>query len=414
MDPAIHAALRRFPLIGRPRPSCPNLELRLQEVIDAVAAGEQKGEDGMHDVAHALNKAALIASDARMPDLARRLCWQHIDAYRNAGRPLTFLECRYMLEPVHNLARLQLRSGQDAPALTLLEAMHQAVTEHRNLDLENQTLPTGTLVGAPRDEQSLRRWVWLQLVGDGVRALALADRWPDAAAHARRHHVIGDHLLEGRQASIIAHLVENQPAQAAISLVATVLAEPWENEVAPCFHAMCAAAGDSERAAGQHLDVALARLRARKQGPQYSSYRTRLGLTIAILAQPTRPDFSAGVAVQTAEEAIDCVDGYAARDVLGCKELVPAVTSRQRAALARIAQECGLAGPLPDTIRTKLLGTAEQAAGVLGSVLKSVDLDHSSDPMDAETENDEQRHGSHAAPGEAVQLPVHRYGDADA
>ena len=42
--------------------------------------------DGMADAAHALNKAALVASDCGMPYLATDLCWQHINAYRRVNR----------------------------------------------------------------------------------------------------------------------------------------------------------------------------------------------------------------------------------------------------------------------------------------------------------------------------------------
>jgi hypothetical protein len=51
------------------------LPLHIQEITDAVDTARQKAEHGMTDAAHALNKAALIASDSGMTDLARHLCW---------------------------------------------------------------------------------------------------------------------------------------------------------------------------------------------------------------------------------------------------------------------------------------------------------------------------------------------------
>jgi hypothetical protein len=92
---------------------------------DATAGHD--GADPLADGAHALNKAALLASDCGLPDLARDLCWQHIDLYRAAARPLTVLQARHMLEPVLNLARLRLRSRHGEQALRLLTAMFQAV-----------------------------------------------------------------------------------------------------------------------------------------------------------------------------------------------------------------------------------------------------------------------------------------------
>lgn len=79
------AAVRRFPLLGRPQPDCPALPLRIQEIADAVETARQKADHAMEDAAHALNKAALIASDSGMTELARHLCWQHINTYRCVG-----------------------------------------------------------------------------------------------------------------------------------------------------------------------------------------------------------------------------------------------------------------------------------------------------------------------------------------
>ena len=71
----------------------------------------------MAHATHTLNKAALVASDCGMADLARQLCWQHIDTYRRIQRPLTIIEALYMLEPVLNLARLDIRAEHGTTAL---------------------------------------------------------------------------------------------------------------------------------------------------------------------------------------------------------------------------------------------------------------------------------------------------------
>jgi len=151
------SVVRRFPLLDRPRPDCPALPLRVQEVVAAVDGARQKEHDAMADAAHALNKAALIASDSGMIDVAEHLCWQHIDAYRRAGRPLTILEARYLLEPVLNLARLQIRADQGTTALRLLESMFQAITRRWDLIVGEQTLPLANLVGDEQDRRELRQ-----------------------------------------------------------------------------------------------------------------------------------------------------------------------------------------------------------------------------------------------------------------
>src|SRR5689334_16485922 len=116
----LEAAIAYFPLLGRPRPACPALDTRVREIADIARAADQHGTKALHDAAHVLNKAALLASDIGRPDAARRLCLQHLDLYRTANRPLTFVQARYMLEPVVNLARLHIRNGSPQPALRIL------------------------------------------------------------------------------------------------------------------------------------------------------------------------------------------------------------------------------------------------------------------------------------------------------
>ncbi|MEV7331432.1 hypothetical protein [Micromonospora sp. NPDC093244] len=337
---SVAAALRYFPLLGRPRPDCPALPLRLKEITNSAETAIQKREHGMPDAAHTLNKAALIASDAGMPDLARKLCWQHINAYRHRGRPLSILEARYMLEPVLNLARLQIRADHGAPALPLLEAMHDAVTHRTDLIMDDQSLPTATLDGEAGERRKLREWVWLQLLGEGIRILALSNRWADAAALAQKHNGIGSHLMEGRQAAIIAACIQDKPAQGRKLLADSTLTEPWEQQVAACLNVICT--GPTSPAVSHHLATATEQLAGPISAPNYASYRARLGLTTAILASPTRPERAKRLLHQTAQQAIDTTDGYAARDILNFREPLSGITADQYADLRRATAEAGL------------------------------------------------------------------------
>lgn len=366
------AAIHRFPLLGRPRPACPALSHRIQEVMDAVDTAKRKAEHGMADAAHALNKAALIASDAGMAGLARQLCWQHIDTYRQAARPLTILEARHLLEPVLNLARLQIRAQQGTVALQLLEAMNHAVTHRYDLTVEGHTLPTAHLVGGNHDRRQLREWVWLQLVGEGVRALALADRWTDAAKHARTHNGIGVHLMEGRQAAIIAHCVRGELAQSRALLTQSAATQPWEQEVAACLNMMCMEPADTARSC--ILTTAIARFTARAPLPGYASYRARLGLTIAILASPTRPEQAAHLLRCIADETIKSGDGYAARDVLGVREPIDGLADDQRRHLNCLTTRSGLGiGALPQPALHCLTSVSDDAANVLAAACNRLD-----------------------------------------
>ena len=363
-DVTVAAALRRFPLVGRPRPDCPALPLRVKEVTNAAHTATEKREHGMADAAHALNKAALIASDAGMTDLARQLCWHHIDAFRRATRPLTIREAHYMLEPVLNLARLHIRAEQGAPALQLLKTMHDAVKHRTDLTIEGNTLPTANLLGDQSERRALRQWAWLQLLGEGVRTLALADRWADAAEHARTHNGVGVHLMEGRQAVIIAACTQGNRVAGRALLATSTPTQQWEQQVAASLDIICTE--PTGPLIAQHLDTAIRRFAAPSPAANYASYRVRLGLTLVILANPTRPRLAKMLLRHIAAFAIESADGYAARDVLGFRDPIDGITDTPRATLRHIAVQAGLGtGPLPETSVQQMSDACDQAVLVL-------------------------------------------------
>jgi hypothetical protein len=246
--------------------------------------------------------------------------------------------------------------------------MHHAVTKRCDLIVDNIALPTAGLVGEQHDRRQLRQWVWLQLIGEGVRALALADRWTDAAEHARTHNGIGVHLMEGRQAAIIAHCVQGDLSEGQALLAQSTPTQPWEQEIAACLHMMCIEPTDTLMA--PQLTTAVTRFTARPPVAGYASYWARLGLTIATLAIATRPDLATDLLVRIAEEAIDSTDGYAARDVLGFREPIDGITERQRGRLSHLAAESGLGiGTLPDPALQRLTAAADDAVTVLNAAL---------------------------------------------
>jgi hypothetical protein len=293
--------------------------------------------------------------------------------YRHVGRPLTVFEARYLLEPVLNLARLQIRTDQGNTALRLLESMFQAVTRRSDLVVADQTLPLAHLGGNQQDRGQLRQWVWLQLVGEGVRALALASRWKDAAEHARQFNGIGDHLMEGRQAAIIAHCVHGNLAQALVLLAQSTTTEPWEQEVAACLQMMCTEPSDELMVATVTVPIvtaAVTRYAGRPRTAGCASYHARLGLTIATLANNVSPDLATELLGLVAHDSIDSADGYAARDVLGFREPINGITNNQRSDLSRLAAESGLGvGTLPQPILQRLTAATDEAATVLESAL---------------------------------------------
>ncbi|MFF0250158.1 hypothetical protein [Streptosporangium sandarakinum] len=352
----LSAAARRFPLVGRPRPTCPSLPERVTEV-----AGIARHCEGMHEAAHALNKAALLASDCGLPGLARDLCWQHINVYRAATTPLTVVQARYMLEPVINLARLQIRADNGSQALRLLEAVHRAVTANTTLLVEGRTLPLTGLIGTRQEHHKLREWVWLLYLEDGIRALTLAGRWDEAAAHAETHRGVGLHLMDGRQAVIIAHCLRGEQHAAHAALQESTPAYPWEQQVASCLAVMCA----HDASPARDITTMVDRFLEQEPRQGYEVFRARLGLTVATLAGDTDPLATARVFAQVATETIEAGDGYAAREVIkhrGTTELPPT----QREALAGLVTSSALgSGALPESVLTSLISSVEAAKKAL-------------------------------------------------
>jgi hypothetical protein len=343
----IRAALRRFPLLGRPRPACPALTERVTEVaeIAAAAAAAVQGENAMAEAAHALNKAALIASDCGLPDLARQWCWRHINIYRRLNT-LTALQASYLLEPVLNLARLQIRAHDGQPALHLLHAMHQAVTTGTNLLIDGHTLPLANLTGSREELGKLRQWTWLQHLSEGIRIHALADRWDDAVTHANSLNGIGQHLMEGRQAAIIAHLLHGESEAARTILDDSTITQPWEQQVRSCLAAMGAAPGKDD----PQLSAMVEQFLAHEPVVGYSVYRARWGLTVAALASAQQGPSAQHVLNHVVTEVLVAPDGYAAREVLGHRTALR-IKGTHEHALAHIVKATRLgAGMMPETI----------------------------------------------------------------
>lgn len=367
MDPTtLTTASRRFPLLGRPRPACPALPDRVKEIADIAHAAGQEGADGLAEGTHALNKAALVAGDCGMADLARDLCWQHIDTYRAADRPLTVLQARHMLEPVLNLARLQIRAGAGEQALRLLKSTYQAIMTNTDLVVDGHTLPLTDLTGTRHEHRKLREWVWLHLLGDGVRALALARRWDDAVVHAHAHRGIGLHLMEGRQAMIMAHCLNDAPAAARAALAESTPEQPWEHQVASCMTVMCADLdGTSVR---RDVGAMIGHFVGQEPMPGYAVFRAQLGLTVTTLASTTDPDAADRVLARVAEEAIKACDGYAARDVLRYRSTHAGLTGVQAKALSDLLTSSGLgSGTLPQPLLHSLLSSAQAATEAVGA-----------------------------------------------
>ncbi|GAA1834000.1 hypothetical protein [Actinomadura chokoriensis] len=369
MDPRTQKkALRYLPLLGRRHPVCPPLPERVQEIIDLACIAERQDANALHSAAHALNKAALLASDNGLSREARQLCWQHIDVYRPAGHRLTTLQARYMLEPVVNLARLHIRDRDPEAALRILKEMHHAGTTGTDLMVDGRVLPLGQLTGSQEERNKLREWVWLQLLTDGTRALTSTGRWEDAVALAEAHRGIGTHLLEGRQVAILAAFFSKRPDKARELLHASTPTEPWEHQVASCLAVICGSAGSQV-----HHTLSTAMIRAfrdREPVTGYALFRVRLGLTVTALAGIDVHSQVPTLLRQVAAEAVDSGDGYAARAALNHGISGLRLPPHQRHALVDLVAASGLdSGPLPPPLQARFANATDTAVRALSASL---------------------------------------------
>ena len=362
-DPGtIPAALRWLPLAGWSRMSCPPLPTRTARIADILNGhGSPLGT-----ASHALNMAALLASDCGMDDLARDLCHRQIQPYTRLRRPLTADEGRLMLGPVLNLARLDLRAGSGDDALRRLEDADQAVAAARDLVVDGSVLPVSAISGTSEEHTKLRNIVRALHVGDGVRAHAMAGRWHLAAGLAEALGGVYPRLLEGRQAAVIARCLAADLGGARRVLTQATAAESWEDQVAACLAVLASPEGEVTDAA----ITMTSRFLADPLPADRVLFRARLSATVVALSREIRPDSAAQVAMAAAGEAIRAGEAYAARDILASPAAASLLEPRSRKELARIADESGLGrGTMPPALAGVLHLTVEKALAGQGTAL---------------------------------------------
>ena len=311
-------AAAHFPLVPRPRPAARPPADRIGELA-ATARELRDGAEAMEAVARVFNRTALLYSDLGMAEEARRLCWEHADIYTGAY-PLDGCTARMSLEPVVNLARLAIRAGEGARGHRILHALHEGAAQARPVRVEDRTLHLERITAAPADRAELVRWLWMVLLGDGLRALAADGRWEQAAQEAHRRSGVGDRLLDGRQAAVIARAASGDAAGALEIIEESRPEQEWEEAVASCLQVLCRTAGrlPDQGAVGEMVRRCMKVL----QGPAPVVFSVRLGLAAAELAENSGGTVPDALVSHLAAKAAE--DGHAARDVLAsCRSALP-------------------------------------------------------------------------------------------
>ncbi|PRH81095.1 hypothetical protein C6N75_00705 [Streptomyces solincola] len=348
MDPNGPIA-QRFPLIYRFRPACLPLPRRVHGLVELAEAAAAKADQGLASAVY--NQAALIASDLGLPDLARKMCHQHAAAYLHAA-PLPGMTAIRALEPVVNLARLQIRAGAADDGRHRLLHLFDAVTNGTSAQFEGVHVPADlTLTDADRHE--VRTWLWKVVLADGTRTLTTAGRWREALAHIEEHRGIGQRMLDGRQVAVLAALIHN-PTDAGALVTMTAPGDLWENAVTGCLNVLC-----NKALLGPTVPTLDALVEdyylAHQPEPGMTVFDTRLGLTILDLLEPHQDDAAHRMVTELHRRAAAATDGYAARECLADERFISLAEPRQIEAAQQLVRACALgSGNLPEPRLAKM------------------------------------------------------------
>jgi hypothetical protein len=297
------------------------------------------------------NQAALIASDVGTRDVARTMCHQHAAAYLHAA-PLPGKTAIRALEPVVNLARLQIRAGRHDDGRQQLLALFDAVSTESPAQIEDIAVPAD-LASTAEDRREIRAWLWRVLLSDGTRALTAAGRWTEALAHVEAHRGVGQRMFDGRQVSVLAALTTGNTLGANSLLATSESGEPWENAVTACLTVLCRrAAGQAWR---QRLRNLLTTYFERPDGDDLTVFNMRLGLTaLDVIASPEDPAARLVVA-ELHRRTITATDGYAAREALAHPLFTALATAQEAKDCRALLHACALgAGVFPSDLRGQL------------------------------------------------------------
>jgi hypothetical protein len=359
MDP--HGPIaRRFPLVARFRPACLPLPARVRGLVELADKAEKQGEQGLASAV--FNQAALVASDLGLPDVARSMCHRHAAAYLHAC-PLPAMSAIRGLEPLVNLARLQIRAGRTDDGRQRLLDLYEAVGTGHTAAFEGITVPAN-LTRTSEDRREVQAWLWRVVLADGTRTLTTTGRWPEALAHIEQHRGVGTRMLDGRQVAVVATLTVGDTERAAELLTDTAPGEPWEQAVTACLTALC------RRDAGQYLDDCVADLvntYLNHEGkPGLTVFDVRLGLTVLDAVGSSRHPGARQLVQDLIRRTTETLDGYAAREVLSHSFFTALATESQTQDCRDLIRSCGLgAGFLPDELSGDLSAALDSSEGVI-------------------------------------------------
>ncbi|MFF7845735.1 hypothetical protein ACFZC6_44425 [Streptomyces ossamyceticus] len=363
MDP--HGPIaQRFPLVARFRPLCLPLPARVRGLVDLADTAMKTSDQGLASAVY--NQAALLASDLDLPDLAREMCHRHAAAYLHAC-PLPGMSAIRGLEPVVNLARLQIRAGHTGNGRQRLLDLYAAVESGAEARFEGVVVPAD-LTATDEDRHQVRAWLWRVLLADGTRTLTTEGRWAEALTHIEAHRGVGKRMLDGRQVAVLAALVEGDTARATVLLADTMLGDPWEQAVSACLTVLCRR--DARQSVDGHLADLVAACAGRKAEFGMTVFDIRLGLTVLDAIGSVERPAAHRIVEDLHRRTTDAQDGYAARESLAHPLFIAVATDRQAQDCRALMRACALgAGTMPDELQGELASALHAGDGVIRASL---------------------------------------------
>ncbi|WP_308369291.1 MULTISPECIES: hypothetical protein [unclassified Streptomyces] len=336
------AIAQRFPLVARPRPACLPLRQRVQALTELAATAVKRGDPSVASTIY--NRAALIASDVGAAATARAMCHQHAGAYLHAA-PLPGSAAIRALEPIVNLARLQLRAGQADEGRQCLLALFDAVTNGHPVEVDGIAVPAD-LVANPADRHEVRTWLWSVVLADGTRALTATGRWAEALVHVETHRGVGQRMLDGRQVAVLAALTSGNGLEASSLLAHASPGEAWEQAVTDYLSVLChRVSGRPWRRSLRDLVTAYVE---RPDRDDMAVFDTRLGLAVLDVVDSAKDPVAHLVVTELHRRTIKATDGYVAREALAHPLFTALATDREKQECRVLLDACSLeTGALP-------------------------------------------------------------------
>lgn len=349
--------IRRFPLVPRSRLACPSLEARVAQVRSYAlsAAEETTPEQGVDLACTAWNQAALIASDCGLPGWAAELCERQFAILR-AAWPVSGRVAIASLQPLVNLARLDIRAGRPERACQSLTHIARAVRDGGTADIGGHRISFESFSPAPGPE--LVSWLRDVLLQDGTRALTVAGQWQQAAEHAAWHDDAPQRMFEARQTRIAVSIRDGDPEFALALIGSRPRAQPWEDAVAAVLRA-CAVRASGQGLAADAAGALTAVSRASTSDADGTNlFGVKLSLAAAELAAG-HPDIQEALVSEAVSGTRRSQDAYAALEMTKSQiasALLPASDAQfladaiSRAGLGRRAIADLMAGSLAESL----------------------------------------------------------------